>query len=199
MAELKGALAGVKLPLGYTLEVGGQYESQRRAFRELLLVFGGATALVFLVLVVQFRRFTPSALILVAAPLSLGGAFALLLATRTELNVSSAMGLILLVGLIVKNGIVMLDYAHHLHDGGMPLREAVPGGCPREATADPDDDFLHALRAAPAGTRPRRRRGIAATPCARRDRRADALVGSHALSRASAVPRAGTRQGWAEG
>ncbi len=126
VAELKGALAGVKLPLGYTLEVGGQYESQRRAFRELLLVFSGATALVFLVLVVQFRRFTPSALILVAAPLSLGGAFALLLATRTELNVSSAMGLILLVGLIVKNGIVMLDYAHHLHDGGLPLREAVP-------------------------------------------------------------------------
>jgi CzcA family heavy metal efflux pump len=126
VAELRSALARVRLPLGYTLEVGGQYESQRRAFRELLLVFGGATALVFLVLVVQFRRFTPSALILLAAPLSLGGAFALLLITGTELNVSSAMGLILLVGLIVKNGIVMLDYAHRLQDGGVPLRDALP-------------------------------------------------------------------------
>jgi len=126
VAELKDALGAVKLPLGYTLEVGGQYESQRRAFRELLIVFGGAIALVFLVLVVQFRRFTPSVLILVAAPLSLGGAFGLLLLTGTELNVSSAMGLILLVGLVVKNGIVMLDYAHHLHEGGTPLHEAVP-------------------------------------------------------------------------
>jgi multidrug efflux pump subunit AcrB len=125
VAELKDTLASVKLPLGYTLEVGGQYESQRRAFRELLLVFGGATALVFFVLVVQFRRFTPSALILIAAPLSLGGAFGLLLATGTELNVSSAMGLILLVGLVVKNGIVMLDYAHRLHAGGMRLGEAI--------------------------------------------------------------------------
>src|SRR5215203_2438650 len=126
VAELKNALGAVKLPLGYTLEVGGQYESQRRAFRELLIVFGGAIAIVFLVLVVQFQRFTPSVLILVAAPLSLGGAFGLLLLTGTELNVSSAMGLILLVGLVVKNGIVMLDYAHHLHEGGMPLHEAVP-------------------------------------------------------------------------
>ena len=63
---------------------------------------------------VQFRRFTPALLILAAAPLSLGGAFALLLLTGTDLNVSSAMGLILLVGLVVKNGIVLLDFAHHL-------------------------------------------------------------------------------------
>jgi CzcA family heavy metal efflux pump len=126
VAELNTALANVKLPPGYTLEIGGQYESQRRAFRELLLVFGGATALVFLVLVIQFGRFTPSALILLAAPLSLGGAFALLLAIGIELNVSSAMGLILLVGLIVKNGIVMLDYAHRLHADGMSLGDAIP-------------------------------------------------------------------------
>ena len=115
------------LPLGYTLEVGGQYESQRRASANCCIVFGGATALVFLVLVVQFRRFTPSVLILA------GGAAVARRRTRgccprpgTELNVSSAMGLILLVGLVVKNGIVMLDYAHHLREGGMPLHEAIP-------------------------------------------------------------------------
>jgi len=125
IAELKRVLSRLKLPIGYTLEVGGQYEAQRRAFRELLLVSGGATALVFLVLVVQFQRFAPAGLILLAAPLSLGGAFALLLATDTELNVSSAMGLILLVGLIVKNGIVMLDYAHRLQAAGTPLSGAI--------------------------------------------------------------------------
>jgi CzcA family heavy metal efflux pump len=123
--ELQSRLAKVHLPVGYTFEVGGQYESQRQAFRELLMVFGIAASLVFLIMLFEFRAFTPAALILGAAPLSLGGAFLLLLLTGTELNVSAAMGLILLVGLVVKNGIVMLDYAHHLRDSGMPFHEAV--------------------------------------------------------------------------
>ena len=125
VAEIKSKLAGLKLPVGYTTEVGGQYESQRQAFRELLTVFAIAAALVFIILVVQFRAFVPAILILLAAPLSLGGAFALLLVTGTDLNVSSAMGLILLVGLVVKNGIVLLDYAHRLRDEGRPFTAAL--------------------------------------------------------------------------
>jgi len=123
--ELQGRLANLRLPVGYSIEVGGQYESQRQAFRELLMVFGIAASLVFLIMLFEFRAFTPALLILAAAPLSLGGAFLLLLLTGTELNVSAAMGLILLVGLVVKNGIVMLDYAHHLRDTGTPFPEAV--------------------------------------------------------------------------
>ena len=123
--ELKTKLTKIRLPVGYSIEVGGQYESQRQAFRELLMVFGIAASLVFLVMLFEFRAFTPALLILAAAPLSLGGAFLLLLLTGTELNVSAAMGLILLVGLVVKNGIVMLDYAHHLRDNGTPFPEAV--------------------------------------------------------------------------
>src|SRR6185436_13173187 len=84
-----------------------------------------ATALVFLVLVVQFRRFGSSVVILGAAPLSLGGAFGLLALTGTDLNVSSAMGLILLVGLVVKNGIVLLDFAELRHKEGLPMYEAI--------------------------------------------------------------------------
>ena len=113
------------LPVGYTWEVGGQYDSQRRSFRELLLVSGIATALVFVILVVQFRSFTAALIILAAAPLSLGGALALLLLTGTDLNVSSAMGLILLVGLVVKNGIVLLDFAEMRHAEGMPMYDAI--------------------------------------------------------------------------
>ena len=64
-------------------------------------------------------------IILAAAPLSLGGAFALLWLTGTDLNVSSAMGLILLVGLVVKNGIVLLDFAEMRHREGMAMREAI--------------------------------------------------------------------------
>jgi CzcA family heavy metal efflux pump len=123
--EIRGILAGVKLPVGYTAEVGGQYQSQRQAFRELLLVLGIAASLVLVVLVIEFRSFTPAILILAAAPLSFGGALLMLLITGTELNVSSAMGFILLIGLVVKNGIVMIDYAHHLHEGGLPFQEAV--------------------------------------------------------------------------
>jgi multidrug efflux pump subunit AcrB len=123
--ELQGKLSTLKLPVGYSAEVGGQYAAQRQSFTELLMVFAVAAALVFIILVVQFRRFVPAILILLAAPLSLAGAFALLLVTGTVLNVSSAMGLILLVGLVVKNGIVLIDYAHHLRDEGRPFTEAL--------------------------------------------------------------------------
>ncbi len=125
VAEVQGKLAAMKLPVGYTAEVGGQYAAQRRSFNELLTVFAIAAALVFVILVVQFGRFLPAVLILLAAPLSLAGAFALLLLTGTDLNVSSAMGLILLVGLVVKNGIVLIDYAHRLRDEGHPFTEAL--------------------------------------------------------------------------
>ena len=125
VTDVRAMLSGMTLPSGYTWEVGGQYESQRQAFREMLLVFGIATALVFVILVVEFRRFTPAGLILAAAPLSLGGAFALLVVTHTDLNVSSAMGLILLIGLVVKNGIVLLDFAEHRRAEGLSVDEAV--------------------------------------------------------------------------
>jgi multidrug efflux pump subunit AcrB len=125
VADVRTALAGMTLPVGYTSEVGGQYAAQRQAFRELLIVFAIASALVFIILLIQFKTFTAAMLILAAAPLSLGGAFLLLTITGSELNVSSAMGLILLVGLVVKNGIVLLDFAHNRHAEGMPMREAV--------------------------------------------------------------------------
>jgi multidrug efflux pump subunit AcrB len=108
---------------GLQLEVGGQ--SQQAAFRQLLTVLAIAASLVLFILVVEFKSFTPALLILAAAPLSFGGALLMLILTRTELNVSSAMGFILLIGLVVKNGIVMIDYAHHLQAAGKPFREAV--------------------------------------------------------------------------
>ncbi len=124
-AEIQSRLAHLKLPVGYTTEVGGQYQSQRQAFRELMLVFATAATLVLLVLVVEFRAVVPALILLLAAPLSFGGSFLLLRLASSELDVSSSMGLILLVGLVVKNGIVMLDYAHRLHAEGQPFVDAV--------------------------------------------------------------------------
>jgi CzcA family heavy metal efflux pump len=125
VAEIRSKLPTLNLPVGFTTEVGGQYASQRQSFRELLTVFAIAIALVFIILVIQFGRFLPAFLIIVAAPLSLAGAFALLLVTGVALNVASAMGLILLVGLVVKNGIVLLDYAHRLAAEGHSFTEAL--------------------------------------------------------------------------
>jgi CzcA family heavy metal efflux pump len=124
-AEISAKLREIKLPVGYTSEVGGQYLSQRQAFRELLQVLAIASALVFVILVIHFRAFSAAVLILGAAPLSLAGALMALVLTGTELNVSSAMGLVLLVGLVVKNGIVLLDYAERERLRGIPVEEAV--------------------------------------------------------------------------
>ena len=90
-----------------------------------MVVTSVAGLLVFGLLVAQFRRFTDAIVIMSAAPLSLVGAFGLLLLTGTPLNVSSFMGLILLIGLIVKNGIILIDYADRLEDEGHARRDAL--------------------------------------------------------------------------
>ncbi|HLQ00526.1 MAG TPA: efflux RND transporter permease subunit, partial [Candidatus Limnocylindria bacterium] len=87
---------------------------------------GLALAAVFTVIVAQFRGFRAALIILSAAPLSLLGVFAMLILTGTPLNVSSFMGIILMVGLVVKNGIILFEYVHQLWDvENLPLREAL--------------------------------------------------------------------------
>lgn len=123
--EIRVKLQSLKLPVGYSYEIGGQYESQQQSFRELLIVFGIAIVLVFTILVIQFRAWLPAILVLLAAPLSLAGALLLLRLTGTDLNVSSAMGIILLIGLVVKNGIMLLDFSERLHEQGEPFETAI--------------------------------------------------------------------------
>lgn len=125
VADVRKVLASEQLPVGYTAAIGGQYENQQESFRSLLVVLAVATLLVFGLLLAQFRRAAAALVIMSAAPISLAGAFALLLITHTPLNVSSFMGLILLIGLIVKNGIIFIDYAHHLEAEGHDRREAL--------------------------------------------------------------------------
>jgi len=124
--DVQKMMDGITLPTGTTYEIGGQYESQQTSFHDLLKVLCLALGAVFIVLVVQFRAFPPALIILSAAPLSLVGVFAMLLITRTPLNVSSFMGIILMVGLVVKNGIILFEYVHKLwEEEKMPLREAL--------------------------------------------------------------------------
>ncbi|HKV27888.1 MAG TPA: efflux RND transporter permease subunit [Candidatus Acidoferrales bacterium] len=124
--DVKDVMNKEQLPVGYTYEIGGQYESQQSAFHDLLYVLFLALGAIFIVLVVQFRSFAPSLIIISAAPLSLVGVFAMLLVTHTALNVSSFMGIILMVGLVVKNGIILFEYVHKLwEEEKMPLFEAL--------------------------------------------------------------------------
>ncbi len=126
MRDVKRALAADPPPPGVRTEFGGQYASQQEAFRALLIVLALAGVSVVAVMVVQFESFVEPLVIALAAPVSFIGAIGMLLVTGTALNVSSFMGLILLVGLIVKNGIILLDFTRRRGViNGMPLEEAV--------------------------------------------------------------------------
>ncbi len=129
MKDVKAVLAAHPPPAGVRVEIAGQYASQQAAFRSLLLVLALAGVSVVAVMVIQFESFTEPLIITLAAPVSFVGAVVLLLITGTPLNVSSFMGLILLVGLIVKNGIILLDFTRYRmrHEGmllGAALRDA---------------------------------------------------------------------------
>ena len=125
MRDVRAAVAKVSLPAAVRLELGGQYASQQQSFRELLAVLALAIGAVLAVLVTQFRGFRGPLAIVLVVPLGLTGAVIMLTVSSVPFNVSSFMGVILLVGLIVKNGILLLDAAVRSRGGGMPEREAL--------------------------------------------------------------------------
>ncbi len=110
ITDVKAILDADPAPAGIRVELGGRYAGQQAAFTGLLLVLALAVVCVLCVMVLHFRSIVEPLVVLTAAPLSFVGAFALLVVTGVSLNVSSFMGLILLVGLIVKNGIILLDF-----------------------------------------------------------------------------------------
>jgi CzcA family heavy metal efflux pump len=117
--ELRTRLAALPLPAGVRLELGGQVQSQARAFHNLLLVLTLAIGLVFLLLVIQFRSYRLPLIIFLTMPFSQIGALLALRLTHTELNISAFMGLIMLIGLVVKNGIILIEYTHQLYAEGI--------------------------------------------------------------------------------
>jgi CzcA family heavy metal efflux pump len=123
--ELQQRLAKVRFPAGYRWELAGNYRSQQESFLSLLMVLAVASALVFVVLGFQFRSLALPLLIFLTQPISLTSALAALWLTHTPLNVSSFMGAILLIGLDVKNGIILIEYIGQLHQSGLPLGDAV--------------------------------------------------------------------------
>jgi multidrug efflux pump subunit AcrB len=123
--DIRNWMADVPMPPGYRWEIGGHYLKQQDAFYSLALVMVVAVLLVFIMLAFQFRSVVLPLLIFLTQPLSLvSGLFALWI-TNTPLNVSSYMGAILLIGLDMKNGILLVEYIQQLRGEGMELRQAL--------------------------------------------------------------------------
>jgi CzcA family heavy metal efflux pump len=125
MAEIRDTLSkDTSLPAG-TIEYGGLYKQQRESFRNLLIVLGMAVMLVFTVLLVEFGSFLAPLAIVFGAVLAIFGTVSALWLTGTSLNVVSFLGAVIGVGIVAKNGILMLDFVEHLQAEGMPLDEAL--------------------------------------------------------------------------
>ncbi len=125
IAAVQKAVAGLKLPPSIRIEYGGTYKEQQKSFRDLTTVLVLAVVLVFLVLLFEFRSYTAPIAILSSALLSTSGVLFALLITRTTFNVSSFMGLIMVVGIVAKNGILLLDANAKYRSEGMSLEEAI--------------------------------------------------------------------------
>lgn len=115
----------VNLPAGAQIEFGGLYLIQQESFRGLTMVLLGSILLIFIILVFEFRSFSHPIAILIATILCGFGALLALWLTGMTLNISSFMGAIMVVGIVHKNGILMLDSEQHFTAQGLALRDAI--------------------------------------------------------------------------
>jgi CzcA family heavy metal efflux pump len=122
--QVRSKLAALTLQPGVTLEYGGLYAEQQKAFSQLSLVLLAGIIAMFLILIWEFRRMAPAAAVLAGALSCLAGSFLALDVTGITLNISSFMGLIMVAGITAKNGILLLDHAE---------REVATGEEPRAA------------------------------------------------------------------
>jgi CzcA family heavy metal efflux pump len=125
IAGVQKAVNDLHLPRSIRVEYGGQYEEQQKSFHDLLVVLFLALLLLFAVLLFEFRTFAAPVAILASALLSTFGAFVALLVTRIDFNVSSFMGMIMVVGIVAKNGILLVDAEQRFNAMGYSAEDAM--------------------------------------------------------------------------
>jgi CzcA family heavy metal efflux pump len=125
IAAVKKAVDGLHLPSSIRVEYGGTYEEQVKSFHDLLVVLVLALVLLFAVLLFEFRTFSAPTAILASALLSTFGGLLALLITRTTFNVASFMGMIMVIGIVAKNGILLLDAEHRFRALGFSAEESM--------------------------------------------------------------------------
>ena len=129
---LKGVqkiVADLQLPSNVRVVVRGSAHAMQVSFRSFGLGLILATVLVYLILVAQFKSFFDPLLILLAVPTGLTGVLIIFFATGTTLNVMSLMGIVMMVGIVVSNSILIVEFTNRLREEGRPLREAVSFAC----------------------------------------------------------------------
>jgi len=126
--EAKAKLAHLALPPGFSLKFGGAREEQEKAFRWLLLSLVLGLVLVYMVMAAQFESLRAPLVMYFAIPFAMVGVIWTLLLTGHRLSVPSFIGLIMLVGIVAKNGIILIEYINILRARGMSVREAVMTG-----------------------------------------------------------------------
>ena len=160
----------VKLPAGYSLAWGGQFENQQRAAARLMVVVPVALALIFFLLFSTFRSVRQALLVLSNVPFAMiGGIFGLLISGE-YLSVPAAVGFIALLGIAVLNGVVMVSYFNQLLARGLPVAE-VSSKAPGAAWTGADDRQHRRLRPGPHALRQRSRFRGATAAGHRRHRR----------------------------
>lgn len=123
--QVQARVQGMHLPPTVRVEYGGTYQEQRKSFADLARVLLMALVLVFGVLLAEFRNFAAPTAILTSSVLSISGVIAALLLTHTNFNVASFMGLIMVIGIVAKNGILLLDADERFRSGGSNARDAM--------------------------------------------------------------------------
>ncbi len=125
VAAVQKTVAALYVPSSIRIEYGGTYEEQQKSFHDLLIVLALAIVLVFTVLLFEFGSFSAPIAIVASALLSTSGVFLALLVTGTTFNISSFMGLIMVVGIVAKNGILLLDADQKFRREGATARDAM--------------------------------------------------------------------------
>ncbi len=122
--DVQAALNRVPVPAGFSTQMTGQTQTQRDAFAGLFFALGLAIMLVYMVMASQFRSLVDPLLIMLSVPMGLIGVFLALWATKTTLSVNAYMGIIMMVGIVVSNGVLLVDYTRVLRASGVPLEQA---------------------------------------------------------------------------
>jgi len=125
VASVQRTIAGLNLPAAIRVEYGGAFQEQQRSFHDLVIVLILAVLLVFTVLLFEFGGFAAPIAVIASALLSTVGVFLALLVTGTTFNLSSFMGLIMVIGIVAKNGILLLDADQRFRAEGMSPEESM--------------------------------------------------------------------------
>ncbi len=126
--DIDEKLRAMPVPPGFSFQLGGQIQQQREAFGSLKFTSLLAIILVYMVMASQFRSLLDPFIIMFSVPLGMIGVIWALFLTRTTLNVTSFMGIIMMVGIVVSNGVLLVEYTNELRRRGLGLREAVIRG-----------------------------------------------------------------------